>query len=172
MPRNDQERLSHLYIVNTATTEPYTSPSTKGPTFRSTPRQRETHGQRLARQFDAIRQQSLTAIEEQKAYGIDAKNGIYLQFESEPDFELKFESLEAQRSGIELLAVQQLDGRTLATVFVPEGKLDILTQKLNDYLNPEKDSPRGKAKNQDLNRETTGSQNGRRPEKRASFLQM
>ena len=35
-------------------------------------------------------------IEEQRAYGIDAKNGIYLQFESEPNFELKFESLEAQ----------------------------------------------------------------------------
>lgn len=150
MPAIDQERLSHLLIVHTAATEPYTSPSAMGPIFRSTPRQREAHGQRLARQFDAIRQQSQAIIEEQKAYGIDAKNGIYLQFESEPDFELKFESLEAQRSGIELLAVQELEGRTLATVFVPEGKLDILIQKLNDYLDSKKDSPKGKPRNQDL----------------------
>lgn len=144
MPANDLERLSHLLIVHTAATEPYTSPSAMGPVFRSTPRQREAHGQRLARQFDAIRQQSLAVIEEQKAYGIDAKNGIYLQLESEPDFGLKFESLEAQSSKIELLAVQELEGRTLATVFVPEGKLDILIQKLNDYLDPEKDNLKGK----------------------------
>ena len=45
-------------------------------------------------------------IKEQKAYGIDAGNGIYLQFESDPEFELKFESLEVIRSGIELLTVQ------------------------------------------------------------------
>jgi hypothetical protein len=113
MPGNYQERLSHLYIVNTAATEPYTSPSTRGPIFRSTPRQRETHGQLLARQFDTIRQQSQATVEEQTAYGIDAKNGIYLQFESEPNFALKFESLEAQRSGIELLAVRYLEGSTV-----------------------------------------------------------
>jgi hypothetical protein len=150
MPGNDHERFSHLFIVHTVTTEPYTSTSTRGPTFRTVPRQRETHGQRLARQFEVIRQQSQIAIEEQQAYGVDAKNGICVQFESEPDFQLKFESLEAHRSGIELLAVQQIEGRTLATVFVPEGKLDILTRKLSAYLDPERDSPAGKAKNQEL----------------------
>ena len=56
-------------------------------------------------------------------------------------------ALRPKFAGIELLAVQQLEGRTL---IVPEGKLDILTRKLNDYLNPEKDSPTGKARNQDL----------------------
>jgi hypothetical protein len=64
-----------------------------------------------------------------------------VQFESDPEFELKFESLEAIRSGIELLAVQTVGAKNLATVFVPEGKLDILTKKVADYL--EKDTSKG-----------------------------
>jgi hypothetical protein len=150
MPGNEQEKLSHLLITGTSTTEPYTSPASGGKTFRVPQRQRQTHGQRLLRQFDAIREQAQTSIAEQRAYGIDAQNGIYLQFESDPDFELKIESLEARPSGIELLSVHRVENRTLATVFVPEGKLDILVNKFIDYLNPEKDSPKGKPRNEDL----------------------
>lgn len=95
-----------------------------------------------------MRHESDHLIKEQKAYGIDAGNGIYVQFESDPEFELKFESLEVLRSGIELLAVQTVGERTLATVFVPEGKLDILTKKVADYL--EKDTPKGLPRNRDL----------------------
>ena len=89
-------------------------------------------------------------IKEQKAFGIDAGNGIYIQFESEPGFDLKFESLEAIRSGIELLAVQKRGDKTFATVFVPEGKLDILTRKIADYLDPEKNTIKGKPRNKVL----------------------
>ncbi len=46
------------------------------------------------------------------------------------------------------MAVQQIKGKTFATVFVPEGKLHILTNKISDYL--EKLTPKGKFKNKDL----------------------
>ena len=77
------------------------------------------------------------------AYGIDAKNGIYLQFESDPDFDLKTVSLEIWRSEIELLSEHKVDNHTLATVFVPEGKLDILVNKFTAYVDPAKKSPAG-----------------------------
>jgi phosphoribosylformimino-5-aminoimidazole carboxamide ribotide isomerase len=75
MPGNNQEKLSHLFVTGTSTTQPYTSPASGGKSFRVPQRQRESHGQRLLRQFDIIREQAATAIEEQRAYGIDAKNG-------------------------------------------------------------------------------------------------
>ncbi len=149
MPEN-QLKKPHLLVTDTATTEPYTSPSSGRNTFNLPPRQRQAHGQRLQRQFDLVREQAKALVVEQKAFGIDAVNGIYLQFESEPDFELTFERLEALSSGIELLAVKQVENKTLATVFVPDGKLDILTRKLADYLNPAKDSPKGAPKNKPL----------------------
>ncbi len=148
MPNNDTDRLPHILITDTTHTEPYTPPSSMGRTFQFPPRQRQNHGQRLLEQFGRLREEIEVAVAEQKAFGIDAGNGIYLQFESEPDFELKIDSLEVIRSGIELLAVQKIDNKTLATVFVPEGKLPILTNKVASYL--EQDTPSGKPKNQPL----------------------
>lgn len=150
MPDNEPIKLPHFLITDTAHTEPYTSPSSRGKSFQLPRRQRESHGQGLLRRFDELRGESESIIEEQKAFGIDAGNGICIQFESEPDFELKFESLEAIRSGIELLAVQRRDNKTFATVFVPEGKLDILTRKIADYLDPEKNTEKGKPRNRVL----------------------
>ena len=46
--------------------------------------------------------------EEQKAFGIYDGLGIYLAFESEPNFPLKFESLDLTASGIELCTVKTL----------------------------------------------------------------
>ncbi len=150
MPGNEQEKLHHLLVIGTSTTEPYTSPASGGKPFRVPLRQRETHGQRLLQQFDVVREQAATAIEEQRAYGIDAKNGIYLQFESDPDFDLKTESLEIWKSDIELLSEHKVDNHSLATVFVPDGKLDILVNKFSAYLDPTKDSPKGKPRNESL----------------------
>ncbi len=150
MPSDEFDKLPHFLVSDTAHTEPYTSISSRGKTFRLPPRQRQSHGQKLLRKFDRIREESRTIISDQKAFGIDAGNGIYIQFESEPNFELKFESLEATRSGIELLAVRQVEKKTFATVFVPEGKLDILTKKIADYLEKDTTSTSGKAKHKQL----------------------
>jgi len=148
MAQKDPDRLPHVLITDTAHTEPYTSPPSRGKLFKLPRRQRQPHGQKLLRQFDQLREDAERVIAEQKAFGIDAGNGIYIQFESEPDFDLKFESLEAIPSGIELIAVQKIDKKTYATVFVPEGKLHILTDKVTKYL--EKNTIKGKPRNREL----------------------
>jgi len=148
MAPNETDKLPHILLKDTALTEPYTPFPSRGKTFKLPPRDRQAHGQKLLRKFEQLRHDSDQLIKEQKAYGIDAGNGIYVQFESDPEFELKFESLEVIRSGIELLAVQMVGGKNLATVFVPEGKLDILTKKVADYL--KKETPKGLPRNKEL----------------------
>ena len=73
---------------------------------------------------------------------------MYIEFESEPDFELALNSLESIRQGIELTAVRQRASVMLATVFIPEGKLSYFTNKLEAYSSEQTST--GKAKNERL----------------------
>ena len=66
--------------------------------------------------------------------------GLQVEFESFPDVELAFESLARERSGIELLNVRHEENRTLATVFVPDGKLVHFERLIHDYLAEKRDS--------------------------------
>ena len=66
--------------------------------------------------------------------------GLQVEFESFPDVELAFESLSREHMGIELLNVRHEEKRTLATVFVPDGKLDHFENLIRDYLTEKKDS--------------------------------
>jgi len=78
----------------------------------------------------------------QQEAGVEDGNGIYVTFESEPTFELKFESLDVSRSGIELCVVKRMpDARTQATVFVPDGKLSYFLKKIEAYRD-EQTTPR------------------------------
>jgi hypothetical protein len=84
-----------------------------------------------------------------------AERGVYVEFESDPGFPLKVESLEARRSGVELVAVSKGERSTdeaesvLATVFVHEGRLDLFLNKIEKYLTAE--TPRsGQPRNKDL----------------------
>jgi hypothetical protein len=68
-----------------------------------------------------------------------AEPGIYIQFESPPGVELKLESLENRKRGIELVAVQrtrvEAEGPAvqLATVFVPDGSLRHFFSRFEEY---------------------------------------
>ena len=73
-----------------------------------------------------------------------------MEFESFPDIELAFESLARERSGIELSNVRHEDSRTMAAIFVPEGKLHILEILVTAYLDENKDNKNGKPRNQKL----------------------
>lgn len=148
MKQNQPDKLPHILIKDTAISEPYTSPASVIKKFMTPLRDRASHGKALLNQFEQIKKKAPSVFAEQKAFGIDTGNGILIQFESEPNFELKFESLDLSRSKIELLSVKEIEGKTYATVFVPEGKLHILEKKIIDYL--EKESNKGKAKNKDL----------------------
>jgi len=155
MVEERKDRLPHLLIKDTATTSRYTRPPRSITGGLNLPRRNRTaHANRLIREIERAQRQEANIIQEQKVFGIDAGNGIYLSFESEPSFDLKFESLEFQRSGIELCAIKQVGDKTIATLFVPEGKLAHFLRKITKYRD-EDTTPRTsdklpKAKNKDL----------------------
>jgi hypothetical protein len=125
----------HLFIPTTGETSRFTSPST-GPRERINlpARERAAHAQTLIEQLEEISPQAAARAEEQRALGLDAGTGIYLRFDSEPNFPLKFESLDLIKSGIQLCTVRTLPDNTMqATVYVPETKLELFLRKIEDY---------------------------------------
>ena len=134
----------HILLPNTATVERYTSPKSgqRGP-FKTPPRDRFRHSEHLLRQLEETRQEALQLSQERTAFGVTAEDGMCLSFESDPGFELKLDSLESARSGIELLTVRKIDEHQWATVFVPAGKQTYFIKKVEDY----RDKSTGKTKN-------------------------
>lgn len=146
----------HLIIPTTSEPRRFTSPSS-GPRERINlpARGRTEHAQNLIAKLEALTPQAAARAEEQAALGLDDGLGIYLMFESEPNFPLKFESLDLTKSGIELCNVKTLVNNTMqATVFVPDGKLELFLKKVAAYKD-EDTTPRhergiARPKNQDL----------------------
>lgn len=62
-----------------------------------------------------------------------AEPGIYVEFESQPGFGLKLESLDASGSGIELVSVVENGSVEKATVFVPDGKIKHFIKRFEQY---------------------------------------
>lgn len=130
----------HLFLRETAEPLLYTNPIGGGKDFMLPPRpDRPAHANRiqagLQRAWDRARRES----DERKAVTMPARSGTYIEFESAPGFELKFESLEQRKSGIRLLNVREstdAENRTIqrATIFVPFGKEKILANKVGRYL--------------------------------------
>ena len=142
MPRHD-ERLSHLRLDGRATTERFTSPRPgRGPA--PAPRDRQAHGERLRHQLQAARERWKEVRREAPDVGIGASGGMHLEFRSAPGFDLKLESLESRKTGVELLAVRTEDNAMISTVFVPRGQENFFLRKVEDYLAKEtkKERPR------------------------------
>jgi subtilase family protein len=145
---NPPANLPHLILSGTARTEVYSPITRTGSKQKLPERDRQQHGRDLLAKLNRIRAEAEEIGREQAAFGIDTGNGLYLQFESAPEFELKLESLESVRAGIELVAVKTLEKKMVATCFVPEGKLDHFFKTFQEYL--EKDTPKGNPANQPL----------------------
>jgi hypothetical protein len=152
------ERKPHLYVKNTATTESYRYPKkVRGSSRVNLPlRDRAHHGRKLKEDLAAVRTQLAELARERTAVGIQGDHGVYLEVASDPGFELALESLDrrdrsnAQRN-IELVAVREQAETMFATVFVPEGKLEVLEKLVTDYLTketpPSARSPEGNPRN-------------------------
>ena len=107
-----EAKLGHgkLLVKNTATASRYTRPKSGfDSALNITPRNRDAHAKLLVRKLKKIQEDETGILDTQKVFGLDAGNGIYLSFESDTDFDLKFESLEFQPSGIELRSVKRMD---------------------------------------------------------------
>ena len=142
-----EDRRPHLIVVQAPDAIAYGS---KGfPQSKVLPsRNRAKQGQKLLHQLRALEATSTELVAAQKALGMTHGFGIQIQFESEPSFHLKLESLELQSKGIELLSVINRNERMIATVFVPDGQLRVFLSKVQEYL--ERDTKSNKPSNQSL----------------------
>lgn len=148
MPPEANHQLRHLLIKDTAKTEKYTSPRL-GRQILSYPTQNAaSHGAKLLKQIDEVRAAAEARDERRRAVGLLDQKGMYIEFQSEPEFELALNSLESIQQGIELVAVRQRASVMLATVFIPEGRLSYFIKKLEDYSTEQIST--GKAKNERL----------------------
>lgn len=134
MPEQKNDRRLHFILTNTSQTERFEHPTSGFRKLQIPMLDRQAHGQGLLSQFNKIKSQTAEATQKQRDAGLDSGFGIQIQFKSQPDIELAFESLSISRAKIELLNVHHKDNTTFATVFVPDGKLDIFEKIIQDYL--------------------------------------
>jgi len=140
MPKEKPGQRSHFLLVNTSTTERFESPSS-GPRESTLPNlDRQIHGRALLAQIANLKTEANTSIQLQRNFGLDSGLGIQISFKSQPNVELAFESLSNEQQGIELLNIRHEGVHTFATVYVPEGKLQVFEKKIVDYLSDRRSS--------------------------------
>ncbi|MBE2203671.1 MAG: S8 family peptidase [Chthoniobacterales bacterium] len=135
-------RFSHLFLPEpTKPHDNYSSPR-RGSGPRIKPQDRATQAARIKERLEAAWQ---TALDRQ-AVAHSEKHGVYLEFSSEPGFDLVLKSLES-KGGIKLLNVHTEGPKdtevTRATVFIPQEQSGYFLQKVTAYANednrPKKD---------------------------------
>ena len=145
MAEGTEGRHRHFILEDVTYREEYRSPRQGGGSSNVPGRNRSHHGRALLHQIDELQDEADLARKALQDAGIDEGVGLQVEFESFPDIELAFERLDRERSGIELRNVRrdQEKNRTLATVFVPDGKLEIFENQIKSYLDESKDTKTG-----------------------------
>jgi hypothetical protein len=131
MPR---ERFRHLFLDGPAQVRDFSSPRRGGSSPRLRPQHRQSHAQYLSERL----REAWVAAENRQAVAHADRDGIYLEFYSEPGFDLVLKSLESRRSGILLLNVRtegpEAEQTTKATVFVPRSKSGHFLRKVHALI--------------------------------------
>ena len=118
------------------------------------PPDRQRHAAALR---DALAQAQRQAEADRAAVDIavhGAQPGLYVEFESPPGVELKLESLENRRRGVEIVAVRRAPVAPespvvqFATVFVPDGALRQFFDRFQQYA--EETTPKGAPRHKDM----------------------
>ncbi len=138
------ERFSHLFLPGPSDTRTdYSNPRRGGEGPRLRVQDRPTHASHLTQRL----QEAWTMAKGRQAVAHSDSQGIYLEFSSEPGFDLHVKGLEARGSGIRLLNVKTEGSpgseTTRATVFVPHSESGHFLQRVVAYANkdnrPKKD---------------------------------
>ena len=143
-----EERYRHIFLTAPPRTHGFTNPKSGGSSPNFPPRDPAKHGPHIQRRLETVWKE---ADDRMAVLHVDRK-GSYIDFVSEPGFELALKSLDARKSGIRLLNVHREDDptkvRTLATVYIPHPKRTYFLKKLSAYTNERVES--GKPKNATL----------------------
>lgn len=146
----DARNFDHIILSGYTTTEQYTSPNTGRDRVNPINRNRNSHGNTLITQLGmaitSFRQHSETEF-------------VYLEFISEKDCLLAFDSFEDGRSGDHRFISSKLEKVTIdgqeyeryrACVYLNTNGISKFLNKIQTYLNPENDSELGNPRNTKL----------------------
>src|SRR5262245_14585217 len=144
-PRNKK----HLLVPNPPSSESYTPHPKKieQPTFAG-PQDRRRHARALRRELSTAEREAQEAREALDITVQGAEPGLYIQFESPPGVDLKLESLENRKQGIELVAVQrraEAEGPVESSAFFVDASAEEHAERVRDLkvrmIPPEADAP-------------------------------
>lgn len=140
MPDRQNKKLPHIILSHTSSTERFSAIASGGGRPPVLPElDRSAHGQNLLSRINSLKTIASEAKLAQQDAGIESGYGIQIQFRSFDDVALAFESLARDKSGIELMNVQQDEHHTCATVYVPEGKFSHFEKLITEYLEEKRD---------------------------------
>ena len=138
-------QYKHIIITEPGQERNYTKPTGGGGVeFLTPPRDRRVHARNL---INNISQATTDAQRKAEETG-HIIHDLCLEIIGKQGYDLKIESLEYLRSGIEVRSVKQMDNRIHATIYVPEGKLGNFVRKIERYKR--EDTRGGRPKNEDL----------------------
>ncbi len=133
---------NHIDLMTPAAAQAYQSYSQRPPSGRPPPPDRRQHGATLEALLRDVESAAQNARQQARTTGapVDTR-GVYVEFESTPDVELKVDALEDKRHNIEVVAfreeVRVVQGAQVAiqraTVFVPDGAIARFIQKFATY---------------------------------------
>jgi hypothetical protein len=135
-----EHKRKHFLLSGTSKSLEFTAKSVGGGGDEKPPNlPRQSHGEALSSQLESLKKLAATVTMEQQKLGLEGGLGLQIQFASQPDIELAFQSLANETKGIELLSVRTEGTSTFANVFVPEGRLAHFENYITEYLSEKKD---------------------------------
>lgn len=154
-----QDRFRHIILKEPPAQESFKSIGSRGSEKRIPPRDRQFHSEFLSNRF---KQAWETAKNEQAVAHVE-RNGVYIEFKSDPGADLVTKSLEDMRSKkVRLLNIRTVEEHipdevtgeieekitTYATVYVSHEKKEHFLKKIQEYA--EKETEKGNPRNADL----------------------
>ena len=143
------ERFSHIFLKNPPSIKNFTSTSSMGAMMRIPDRDRQAHSKYLLDRLNSAWQEA----ENKQAVIHAVREGVYIEFKSDPGADLVTKSLDDMRSKKVRLLNVRTEGEgdaivTYATVYVANEKKNHFLNKIQEYA--EKDLKSGKPKNAKL----------------------
>ncbi|NRD72158.1 S8 family peptidase [Shewanella sp. VB17] len=139
---NNAFNKPHFFLNSIATSQNFTTPSRRILPVPIPEQDCQVHSGKLRGDLATVTTQ-LSALKNSAAdIALQMGVGIQVEFESFPDIDLAFESLANATHGIDLHNIKVIkDGeltKNIATVFVPDGKLNEFEKKIEAYLSQKK----------------------------------
>lgn len=141
------DRHRHIVLEGSGEAEGFTSPRGGRGSSDIPVVNRRLHANGLLAQLQDVKDAAQTLIARRAEHEIEAQEGLILEVEAQPGFELAMKSLDAQDQGVELLSVKQ-GAVMLATIFVPHGKLRWLEKRITAFR--DRTTAKGKPRNEKL----------------------